>query len=275
MIKIGVRAHDYGRDTPDQLFARIHGDGFSSIQLALKKAISEVEEFSDVTPAIINNVIVAAQRYKMHLAVLGVYIEPALVDNELRKKSISEFIKSIPVAKELGADCIATETTSRSLQPEATPKEALVALKRSLWEIMPVAEENNVTVAIEPVASHTVNTPECAASILKTIGSPNLKIVFDPVNLLTAEETPTQNKLWERAFLCFGDKIAAVHVKGVKTDYQNRLVQCGFADSIVNYQNIFSKLKTLPNDFSVLREEIKLADAKADYKFLADLISSN
>jgi L-ribulose-5-phosphate 3-epimerase len=273
MIQIGARAHDYGKDTPDHLFQKISADGFASIQLAFKKAILGVETFRDITPSVLEEVIETKQKFHLHLAVLGVYIEPALVENEAqRKDGVAEFISSIPIAQKLGADCIGTETTRMSMQPKVTRKEALDVLYRSLWKIIPEAELYGVTVAIEPVYYHTVNTPECAAEVLKTMACQNLKIIFDPVNLLSAEELPVQNQLWERAFERFGEKIAAVHMKGAVVDEQKNMISSNFEQSLINYEFIFSCLKTLPQNFSVLREEANPLTGADDCEFLKSLI---
>ena len=271
MICLGVRGHDYGKDSPERLFRRIRGDGFGSVQLAFRKAVAGVEQFGDITPAVLENVKKASDTQKIHIAVLGAYMEIALADDSLREKNLGEFIGNIPFAAALGADCIGTETTRRELQPHTTRKEALRALFRSLERAMPIAEEKGVTVAIEPVASHTVNTPECAASVLKTAASPNLSVIFDPVNLLTAENLSDQDDLWKRFFNLLGDKIAAVHMKGVRLGPDGKLAGCGFSDSAVDYRFLFRELRKLPQNYSVLREEIDPRNAKEDYRFLHDL----
>lgn len=271
MIRLGVRAHDYGKDDPEHLFQRIHGDGFSSVQLALKKAVAGVDRFSDITPDLLDRVDAAAKKQQIHIAVLGSYIEPALVDDPLRRRELTEFLGGIPMAGRLGADCIGTETTRMSLQPQATRKEATDALFRSLESMMSAAEENRVTVAIEPVASHTINTPERAAYVLKTIASPRLKVIFDPVNLLTPENLSAQDDLWKRFFQLLGDKIAAVHMKGVRVDAGGKLAGCGFSESLVDYRFLFGELRKLPYDFCVLREEIDPENAGEDLRFLQDL----
>lgn len=268
MISLGVRAHDYGRQEPELLFEKIRADGFDSVQLAFKKAVAGVERFEDVTPTVVTGVNEAAKKHGIHIAVLGAYIEPSLCDDALREKNMAEFIGSIPFAKALGADCIGTETTRMTLQPKATRGEALRALARSLESALTAAEENGVTVAIEPVASHTVNTPECAAAVLKDMASPNLKVIFDPVNLLTPENFPAQHDLWDRFFQLLGDKVAAVHMKGARPAADGGLTGCGFSESAVDYPALFRELRKLPGKFSVLREEISPEHAAEDYRFL-------
>ena len=59
----------------------------------------------------------------------------------------------------LGAGCIGTETTSMEKQPAGTTrKEAQELLCRSLADILPAAEALGVTVAVEPVTYHSMNS---------------------------------------------------------------------------------------------------------------------
>ncbi|HHV32897.1 MAG TPA: sugar phosphate isomerase/epimerase [Clostridiales bacterium] len=272
MIKIGARGHDYGKSTPQELFRRIRKDGFESLQLAFKKAIQGVDQFSDITPDVVKTVKESLKQYGLHTAVLGVYIDPALVHNSAKREAdVAEFIASIPIAKELGVDCIGTETTHTSAQPDVTRKEALDTLYRSLWEIMPEAERQDVTVAIEPVYYHTVNTPELAREVLKTVASPNLKIIFDAVNVLSPEEIPNQDRLWARSFDCLGENIAAVHMKGAVCGENGSISGCAFSESLVHYDVLFHYLRQLPQDFSVLREEVDPAHGAEDFRFLKSL----
>ena len=268
MVKIGARAHDYGKDEPESLFARIRADGFSCVQLALKKALAGV---GDVTPALLERVNAALKKNDLSVAVLGAYVDLALADGPARLAAAEEFRANIPFARELGAACVGTETTPTEKQPGLTRKEAMRLLLGSLESILPTAEQNGVTVAVEPVFSHTLNTPELARRMLGDLRSPNLKIIFDPVNLLSEDAVPTQRDLWERCFECFGGKIVAVHLKGARIGSDGRLTACGLTESVVDYGFIVSRLKQLPQDFNILREEVVPANAAEDLEFIRDL----
>ena len=50
---IGARGHDFGRHTPDELFASIGKAGFACTQLAYTKAIEGVKSYADVTPELV------------------------------------------------------------------------------------------------------------------------------------------------------------------------------------------------------------------------------
>ena len=271
MFYPAARAHDYGKQSPELLFKEIRNDGFEGIQLALKKAISGVESFSDITPQLVENVRACCEKAGLAVPVLGVYVEPSYVEEVLRRKSVREFCGSLPFAKMLHAGCVGTETTNMAKQPGVSRADAVKSLLRSLNEILPIAEDNDMDVAIEPVYYHAMNTPELTKTVLDTMRSPRLKVIFDPVNLLSPEELPNQKYLWERCFSCFGEKIAAVHIKGVKPDASGTLQQSPLEQSIVNYPVVFDGLRALNRDFFVMREEVIPTHAKQDIVFLKDL----
>lgn len=268
MLIPGARAHDYGKDSPENLFARIAADGWETIQLAFKKAISGVEQ-SGISAALTEQTAAALAQNGLSAGVLGAYVEPSLAEEAARKKEVDAFCSQIPVAAKLGALCIATETTNMQKQPGVTRKQALTCLRLSLAQMLETAEMYRVTVAIEPVFYHAMDTPEETRSVLRDMQSPWLKVVFDPVNLLASGLVKNQQDLWQRAFDCFGANIAAVHIKGVRQANGNMLA-CPLAESIVDYAAIFEGLRPLarlPKDIPLLREELAPSNAKEDLAF--------
>lgn len=158
-----------------------------------------------------------------------------------------------------------------SLQPGISRKEALQNLLRSLGEILPIAQQEGVLVAIEPVFTHAMNTPEQARWVLDQMASPNLGIIFDPVNVLNVQEIDSQRQLWERCFECFGDRIAAVHMKGADL-CDGEIVPVPYTDSALDYPYLFQQLKALGKDLPILREEVDPAHAREDVAFLRSFL---
>ena len=145
---VGARLHDYGKGTPDELFARVSADGFASVQLAYKKCVPTVKSYADITEALINDTIAAEKAHNIQVAVLGTYVELAINDAR-RLQNVADFKSQLAVCKALGAGCIGTETTKMCDQPAGTTREeAQELLCRSLAEILPVAEELGVTVGV-------------------------------------------------------------------------------------------------------------------------------
>lgn len=269
----GARAHDYGKFSAEELCAKIAADGWQTVQLAPQKCITGVNSIADITPAVIDTVGQALAQNQLSVGVYGCYVELAMVEEGARLASVEEFLAGLDCAKALGAHCIGTETTPKHKQPQATRAQALQSLRRSLEAIMPKAEALGVQVAIEPVFSHSMATPEFTRDILNDMRSPNLGVILDPVNLLAPDLVDKQADLWQRSFDCFGDKILAVHVKGVQC-VNGEMVSCGLAASQLDMQPVFEVLRRLPNaaTLPVLREELVPQYAAQDLAFVNQLM---
>ncbi len=267
----GTRVHDMGKGTPLEMFTKIGSYGFDCVQLAYKKGITGVGGYGDVTPELVADTCQAIDASGVSVAVHGTYVELGMVEEGDRRKQVDNFISQIPYTKLLRAGCQGSETTNMAKQPGVTRQEAQKALLRSLEEIMPHAEAHGVTVGIEPVFYHSMNTPEAAKMVLDSIASPNLKIIFDAVNLIGPEDVAHQEAMWDRAMTAWGDKIVAVHVKGVTFDDQGNYHSAPYEASILDYVLMASYVRQLGKDLPIMREEVKPEHAKQDIAFLKSI----
>lgn len=262
---IGARLHDYGQGTPDELFARVAADGFAAVQLAYKKCVPGVKSYADVTPQLVADTVEAGKRHHIQVAVLGTYVELALDDEAKRTANAADFKSQLAVCKALGAGCIGTETTNMALQPAGTTRErAQYLLCKSLETILPEAERLGVTVGIEPVSYHSMNTPEATRRILDTMASPALKVIFDAGNLLTADAVDHQDQLWDRVGSLLGDRLVAVHFKGETFTPEGKPQSTSLEESVIDFFGAFRMLRALPQTLPVLREEAVPARAASD-----------
>lgn len=266
---VGARLHDYGKGTPDELFARVSADGFAAVQLAYKKCVPTVKSYADITEALVNDTITAEKTHNIQVAVLGTYVELAINDAR-RLQNVADFKSQLAVCKALGAGCIGTETTKMCDQPAGTTREeAQELLCRSLAEILPVAEELGVTVGVEPVTYHSMNSAAATRHILDTMRSPNLKVIFDLSNLVDADNVNAQDRIWNDIGELVGDKIVAVHFKGQAFNPDGSLLHTSLEDSLTDYAGAFAMLRQLPQEvLPVLREEAVPARAASDIAFM-------
>ena len=266
---VGARLHDYGKGTPDELFARVSADGFAAVQLAYKKCVPTVKSYADITEALVNDTIAAEKAHNIQVAVLGTYVELAINDAR-RLQNMADFKSQLAVCKALGAGCIGTETTKMCDQPAGTTREeAQELLCRSLAEILPVAEELGVTVGVEPVTYHSMNSAAATRHILDTMRSPNLKVIFDLSNLVDADNVNAQDHIWNDIGELVGDKIVAVHFKGQAFNPDGSLLHTSLEDSLTDYAGAFAMLRQLPQPtLPVLREEAVPARAASDIAFM-------
>lgn len=266
---VGARLHDYGKGSPDELFGRVAADGFTAVQLAYKKCVPSVRSYADVTDALVAETVAAEKAHSIQVAVLGTYVELAIND-ESRLKNAADFKSQLAVCKALGAGCIGTETTSMEKQPAGTTREeAQELLCRSLADILPAAEALGVTVAVEPVTYHSMNSAAATRHILDTMRSPNLKVIFDMSNLVDAGNVGAQDRIWNDVGELLGDQIVAVHFKGQAFAPDGGLLHTSLEDSLTDYAGAFAMLRQLPQDaLPVLREEAVPARAGSDIAFM-------
>lgn len=266
---VGARLHDYGKGSPDELFGRVSADGFSAVQLAYKKCVPSVRSYADVTDTLVAETVAAEKAHSIQVAVLGTYVELAIND-ESRLKNAADFKSQLAVCKALGAGCIGTETTSMEKQPAGTTrKEAQELLCRSLADILPAAEALGVTVAVEPVTYHSMNSAAATRHILDTMRSPNLKVIFDMSNLVDAGNVGAQDRIWNDVGELLGNQIVAVHFKGQAFAPDGGLLHTSLEDSLTDYAGAFAMLRQLPQDaLPVLREEAVPARAGSDIAFM-------
>lgn len=266
---VGARLHDYGKGSPDELFGRVAADSFAAVQLAYKKCVPSVRSYADVTDALVAETVAAEKAHSIQVAVLGTYVELAIND-ESRLKNAADFKSQLAVCKALGAGCIGTETTSMEKQPAGTTREeAQELLCRSLADILPAAEALGVTVAVEPVTYHSMNSAAATRHILDTMRSPNLKVIFDMSNLVDAGNIGAQDRIWNDVGELLGDQIVAVHFKGQAFAPDGGLLHTSLEDSLTDYAGAFAMLRQLPQDtLPVLREEAVPSRATSDIAFM-------
>lgn len=217
-IRIGVRAHDFGCLPAGELAAKIAAQNLVCAQLALGKAIAGL----NLKPGILNPGLACAigeafRQQGVQIAVLGCYVNPIHPDPATRKALLGLFKEHLRYARDFGSGLVALETGSvnadYSPHPDNHSEAAFQQALASLAELAAEAENFGVIVGIEAVASHVVSTPQKMRRMLDAVASNNLQVVFDPVNLLSAENFHAQERVIGEALELFGERIAIIHAK--------------------------------------------------------------
>lgn len=73
MIRIGCRAHDYGRHTPAALADTLHAHGYTAAQLAMPRGILGIDSFADITQAQLEDIRTAFDAAGVEITVLSCY----------------------------------------------------------------------------------------------------------------------------------------------------------------------------------------------------------
>ncbi len=269
-MRIGIRGHDFGRHTPEALADILSGAGVEAVQLALPKILEGVNGYDDVSDALLERLRNALAAKDIEPSVLGCYIEPAFPDADARERQLEIFSRGIYCAAALGARCIATETTNCSVDG-AEREAAFDILSKSVERMLSDAGKLGVTVAVEPVAWHTMNSPELTARLLSRFDGSGLSVIFDPSNLFTRTTVEEQDSLWRECVDAFGGKVAAMHIKD-GTLAKGIVTPCLLGEGDINYTRVIAPwLRAEKPDVPLLREEISPATAARDLGWMRDM----
>ena len=247
IMRIGIRAHDVAYAPLDELIPNIHKQGFHCMHIALSKSIKEFKPgVETMTPGLAMYIKELCAENKVDVAVLGCYLNLCNPNPEKHKEIVEKYKAHIRFASILGCGVVGTETGAVNeeykYEPANHSDEALQCFIDNLRPIVKYAEQFGVIVAIEPVWKHIVNTVERARKVLDAIDSPNLQIIFDPVNLLYTGNIDKQDEIIEKAFDLLLKDIAVVHCKDYVVE-GDELKSIAAGTGGLNYPLLLKKIK--------------------------------
>jgi sugar phosphate isomerase/epimerase len=97
--------------------------------------------------------------------------------------------------------------------PENDSPEAWRDLIASMHEALNIAEEDQVTLAVEPEVANVINSARKARRLLDEFRSPHLKIVMDAANLFQRSNVTRMGEVLDDAFELLGRDIVIAHAK--------------------------------------------------------------
>ena len=253
MIQIGIRLHDVNttKDRARQTLAEraktAREEGFSCVHLALSKVVAGIDfDEAALNEGLAMHVKRVCADNRLDLAVLGCYLNLAHPDPAKLKEIQAQYYAHIRVAALAGACTVGTETGAPNAayryEPACHSREALTAFLRGLAPVVEEAEKRGVTLAIEPVWSHIVWNPDRALEVIRAMGSRNLRIIFDPVNLLSVENVDQRERVIGEAMDKLCDRIAVVHLKDYRRE-GNDLKNLAAGTGEMDYSAILAFLK--------------------------------
>lgn len=252
-MQIGIRLHDVNTglapelQTMESRAAKAREEGFSCVHLAFSKVIKGVA-FDDcaLNEGLAKYTKRVFERQELDVAVLGCYLNLAHPDEEKLREIQSRYFGHIRVAALMGACVVGTETGAPNpqykLDANTHTDEALETFIRGLAPVVACAETYGVTMAIEPVWNHIVFDADRAVRVLNTIASRNLRIIFDPVNLLYTGNVERREYVLRDAMEKLADHIAVVHLKDFVQE-NGKLVSIAAGTGEMDYKEILRFMK--------------------------------
>ncbi|MDY6324375.1 MAG: TIM barrel protein [Catonella sp.] len=192
-------------------------------------------------------------------------------------KEITEAYKAhIRFAAHLRCSVVGTETgipnTDNSFTEEARSAKNLSEFIKNLTPVVRYAESMGVLFAIEPVWKHTVYSPERARAVLDNIGSPNLRIIFDPVNLIDPRHPSERDDIIDRTIELLGKDIAVIHLKDyLMENGEMKCMACGLGE--MDYTKVIRFAEERKPFIQATLENTKPDNAEAARKYVEEIAS--
>jgi sugar phosphate isomerase/epimerase len=203
------------RDSVEEMAAAIAGHGADAIQWfqGLAAGVPDVETCRRIRRA--------AEAHGIAIDHVGAYVNPVGLGPEQRRAGVEHLSGFCRVARELGVSVLATfsGTVSRGTalewNPETHSQASYDTFVEMMRQVMPVAESEGVTIAIEPFVVTVVKDPDTFLRAVADVGSPNLGLAMDVVNFYWPDDLgqPRSNELMSRCFEKTRQHIAVIHVK--------------------------------------------------------------
>ncbi len=276
MMQIGIRFHDTKELPFEERLSEIRGQGFKCVHIALSKVPGFTADPAALTPGYAMYLRNAFRKADLDVAVLGCYLNLANPNPESLKAIQDKYFAHLRFASILGCGMVGTETGAPNekyaYDKEAChSKEALETFITNLTPVVRCAEKMGVIMAIEPVYRHIVYDAKRARQVLDRIGSPNLQIIFDPVNLLWTDNYGQRGEVIDEAIDLLGPDIAMIHLKGsVLMEDKVESVGCGFGE--MDYKNILKFAMEKKPFIQATLENTKPETAVKSRQYIEDLL---
>ncbi len=272
---IGIRLHDTIDGSFTEKLDFIKGQGFSCIHLALSKAYPDTKVTdASLTPGFAQKIRRELDDRGLDLAVLGCYLNLLNPDPEELKAVQAKYRAHIRFASMLGGGVVGTETGCPNREykacEESYTEETLQKFIENLKPVIADAEKMGVIFAIEPVWRHCVNTPERARKVLDAIDSPNLQIIFDPVNLIGDVNYERAPQIIHEAIELLWKDVVVLHIK----DYEvkdGKVVPAQLGKGLMDYTEIMENVKKDKPYVQMSLEETTPANAREGRLLIAGM----
>lgn len=267
-MQIGIRAHDCKKAPFDELIKNVNRQGFKCIQLALRLAIDAFPtDKCAMTPGMALYLKRILAKNDVDVAVLGCYLNLGTNDEQQRKEITEVYKAHIRFASLLGCGVVGTETYG--YDGTASSDEALDTFIENLRPIVGYAEKMGVILALECVHYHTVCDMKRMKKVLDTINSPNLQVIYDPINTFSPDTYENQAEMMEEAFELLGDDIVVIHIKDFVVE-DGKIVPAQIGEGIFRFDILMKFLKEKKPHIHALLEETTPDTAVRSRKFIEE-----
>ena len=189
---------------------------------------------------------------------------------EIHRKALEEYHRQLRHAHILGSHCVGFSILCHRDTPDMWSEETWQKSMAAVGELVRFAEQEQVDVAAHPHNMSPLCSVERYEELLRTVDSPRLKVLIDPVNLTWPQMFFRTTELANQIFDVLGDAIASIHVKDITMSSVQRtereylsvvhLDEAVPGTGSMDYATILTRLAEFPQDITMRLEHFSWED---------------
>ncbi len=222
-MRIGVFTKIFPGTSPGIVLRAARDAGFCSVQYNMScsglTSLPEAVPFS-VAEAVAN----AATHAGISIEAISATYNMIHPDPAVRRRGLRSLDAIAAQAAAMGTPLLTLCTGTRDpndqwrYHPDNFSPEAWRDLLEACHDALHVAETHDIELAIEPEPANVIRSAGDARRLIDTLGSPRLKIVLDPANLVEGAPRARWPRIIEEAVELLADRIVLAHAKDRTVD---------------------------------------------------------
>jgi sugar phosphate isomerase/epimerase len=222
-MDLGIFAKTFERPSLEAALDAVVASGITTMQFNLSLTGGPSLP-SEIAPALAERVSAAVAARGLAMAAVSGTYNMAHPDPAVRAAGGERLSTLIAGAPALGTRVVTLCTGTRDpddmwrAHPDNATAGAWSDSVEQIARALSVAEQHDVTLAVEPELGNVVVDAHAARRLLNELGSSHLRIVLDAANLIRPRELERQGETLREAFALLGADLVLAHAKDVRPD---------------------------------------------------------
>lgn len=269
---------DYPKDMSiTEMVKRIRDAGYTSGNAST--GMNARNPWLDASEAEIKELKEALDKYDVtffDMHTVGNNIHP---DMERRRRSFKYNVEACEAAERVGCPMVTTHAGNCSPESAIAPHkdnwtwETWKLVVEGMKQILKDTAGMKVELGIEAVNMTCMNNPRAHLQLIEDVGDPRIKVLLDPVNMISLRNYFRTTELINECFDLLGENIIAAHAKDTYT-LPNRMsayiTEVAPGRGVLDYETYLVKLSRLSNPRTLLIEHIPDDQYPEAKKFIED-----